>query len=258
MEKVIRSWDQTVVASYSYDAWGNPIDWSGPMTEINPIRYRGYYYDTETGLYYVSSRYYDPEICRFINADDASNLGANSDFANTNLFAYCGDNPVNREDDGGEFWHVVGSALLGGVLSAGFEIAAQLKSGKSIDSLDWTSICIDAVSGALIGAAVSIGLSSGAVTASKALISAGTSIAHGIHERKDPRIIIINAGLSAFGSLAADKATSTIGKHIQIGKHERISRLKSVTYDLFNTTDNEFYEVVKALTPGGIRKCWVA
>ena len=57
----------------------------------------------------MSSRYYDPEICRFINADDASNLGANSDFASANLFTYCGNNPVIRADDGGGFF---GTQLL--------------------------------------------------------------------------------------------------------------------------------------------------
>ena len=57
----------TSVASYAYDAWGNILSSSGSKAEINPLRYRGYYYDTETGSYYVSSRYYDPEIGRWIH-----------------------------------------------------------------------------------------------------------------------------------------------------------------------------------------------
>ena len=57
----------TSVASYVYDAWGNILSSSGSKAEINPLRYRGYYYDTETGSYYVSSRYYDPEIGRWIH-----------------------------------------------------------------------------------------------------------------------------------------------------------------------------------------------
>ena len=56
------------VATYEYDAWGN-VSSSGRLAEINPLRYRGYYYDNETGFYYLQSRYYDPANRRFINAD---------------------------------------------------------------------------------------------------------------------------------------------------------------------------------------------
>ena len=69
---------------------------------INPIRYRSYYYDTETGFYYLNSRYYDPETCRYINADGYVSTGQGI-FGN-NMFAYCGNNPVNRSDPSGAFW----------------------------------------------------------------------------------------------------------------------------------------------------------
>ena len=58
---------EAVYATYTYDAWGNILSQSGSMASANPLRYRGYYYDTETGSYYVSSRYYDPEIGRWIH-----------------------------------------------------------------------------------------------------------------------------------------------------------------------------------------------
>jgi len=68
----------------------------------NPYSYRGYRYDNETGLYYVSSRYYDPEIGRFINADDTDVLRVEQgSLLQYNLFAYCLNNPVNRFDDNG-------------------------------------------------------------------------------------------------------------------------------------------------------------
>ena len=57
------------VASYEYDAWGNVLLQSGSMAGVNPLRYRGYYHDSETGFYYLQSRYYDPATRRFINAD---------------------------------------------------------------------------------------------------------------------------------------------------------------------------------------------
>ena len=68
---------ETVVATYTYDSWGNVLTATGIMANINPFRYRGYYYDTETGLYYLQSRYYDAEVGRFLNADGV--LGANGD-----------------------------------------------------------------------------------------------------------------------------------------------------------------------------------
>ena len=108
---VIRIYDGAgaVVANYNYDAWGNVIsvtDANGAaitdsthIANVNPLRYRGYYYDSETGLYYLQSRYYDPAVKRFINAD--SLVGANKDILGNNVFAYCSNNPVNYSDPTG-------------------------------------------------------------------------------------------------------------------------------------------------------------
>ena len=93
------------MVEYAYDAWGNVLDISGTyastLGQNNPIRYRGYYYDSETGFYYLNSRYYDPEIGRFINADNIGYLGAGSNLTGYNLFAYCGNNPVTGYDPAG-------------------------------------------------------------------------------------------------------------------------------------------------------------
>ncbi|MBQ7907585.1 MAG: RHS repeat-associated core domain-containing protein, partial [Clostridia bacterium] len=92
------------VASYVYDAWGNHTVTnytSDNVGNMNPFRYRGYYYDSETGLYYLNSRYYDPQTRRFINADDISYLGANGDLQSYNLYAYCSNNPVMFVDNQG-------------------------------------------------------------------------------------------------------------------------------------------------------------
>ena len=93
----------TAVVKYVYDAWGNIISTSGTQaTGIgakNSLRYRGYYYDTETGLYYLQARYYDPVTGRFINAD--SLIGANRGMDGNNLYAYCGNNPVMYCDPSG-------------------------------------------------------------------------------------------------------------------------------------------------------------
>ena len=97
----------TLVAKYEYNAYGvitaitnaNGNDVSGNATHIaniNPFRYRGYYYDTETGFYYLQTRYYDPVVGRFLNADAI--VGANGSIIGYNLFAYCDNAPINRAD----------------------------------------------------------------------------------------------------------------------------------------------------------------
>ena len=87
------------VATYEYDAWGNIVSSSGRLAEINPLRYRGYYYDNETGFYYLQSRYYDPANRRFISADSYQSTGQG--FVGTNMFAYCNNSPVDLYDPSG-------------------------------------------------------------------------------------------------------------------------------------------------------------
>jgi RHS repeat-associated protein len=97
------------VATYDYDAWGNVINKSGTMADVNPIRYRGYYYDSETGFYYLNTRYYDPEIRRFVNADNYELLPELAGvYGQVNLYNYCNNNPVMYTDPTGEFWKEFG------------------------------------------------------------------------------------------------------------------------------------------------------
>ncbi len=88
------------VANYSYDSYGNLLSYSGTMASINPIRYRSYYQDPETGWYYLKTRYYNPEWRRFISPDSV--FVAGDDIINgTNMFTYCNDNPVKYVDSEG-------------------------------------------------------------------------------------------------------------------------------------------------------------
>jgi len=98
----IRNASGNSVVTYEYDAWGalRTTPAAGSIGAINPLRYRGYYYDSETGLYYLQSRYYDPEVCRFINADEFTSTGQG--FIGYNMFAYCNNNPIMYYDDSGE------------------------------------------------------------------------------------------------------------------------------------------------------------
>ena len=110
----------TLVGKYSYTAFGECIVKvnEGGIAEKNPIRYRGYYYDEETSLYYLKSRYYDPVTGRFITIDDISYIDPET-INGLNLYAYCGNNPVMRVDENGNaWWHwlIGGLALVGGAI----------------------------------------------------------------------------------------------------------------------------------------------
>ena len=111
----------------------------------NPFRYRSYYYDFETGLYYLNSRYYDPELGRFVNADDIGVLQESKNFINgLNLYSYCNNNPISNIDDCGHaWWHwliaafvVVAAAIAvvataGGVLPGIFAVNAVIAGGSA-------------------------------------------------------------------------------------------------------------------------------
>ncbi len=92
------------VVQYTYDIWGKLLSTTGTLAstvgEINPIRYRGYYYDTETELYYLQSRYYSPELMRFISQDDVRLSNDQGEPLGSNLYAYCLNNPVNSGTQG--------------------------------------------------------------------------------------------------------------------------------------------------------------
>ena len=106
----------TEAATYTYDAWGKLLTSTGDLADINPLRYRGYFYDTETSLYYLKSRYYNPEVGRFINPDVFATTDVDG-VLSANMFAYCENNPVINEDPTGAIalttLILIGSAVFG-------------------------------------------------------------------------------------------------------------------------------------------------
>ena len=139
---------------------------------MNPIRYRGYYYDEETGLYYLQSRYYDPEVGRFINADDVDYIEPET-LMGCNLYAYCGNNPVMYVDPTGNFAisFFVGLAVSFVVGFAVSTVSQGLQYGW--DNINYWQVAIDglfaaastalsasgigAILGRVINAAMSVG-----------------------------------------------------------------------------------------------------
>ena len=152
------------VATYEYDAWGNILSSSGKLAEINPLRYRGYYYDNETGFYYLQSRYYNPAIHRWINSD--SLIGQAENIQGTNLFSYCFNNPVNMTDSTGN-WPKL-STIFAAVAVAAVAVAAVAVTVATCGAA--------APALAVAGGSIAGGISAGSV-ATGAMLAAGASAA---------------------------------------------------------------------------------
>ena len=159
----------TKLVEYSYDAWGNySVVYShssyGALAEINPIRYRSYFYDFETGFYYLQSRYYDPEIGRWINADTTDVLSLLYYHPGQyNLFSYCNNNPVNDRDDDGQLSWLAKIAIGAAAIAIGVGVTA-LTGGAALPAL------VAGVQAACVAGAISAGTSA-ATTAVRSAVS---------------------------------------------------------------------------------------
>ena len=168
----------TTVARYIYDAWGNArvINLStNNFSGYNPIRYRGYYYDTETGFYYLNARYYNPQWRRFISPDDTAYLDPETPNG-LNLYAYCGNDPINYVDPSGNFlistavtvgfWigltvGVVAGATVGGIVAYN---TAKENSAEGLELFGYTMLgilgggLIGGITGSIIGSCIGYGV----------------------------------------------------------------------------------------------------
>ena len=196
--RIVDSANETVVL-YQYDSWGKLLSCEDTsendiVSFINPYTYRGYYYDSDTQLYYLNSRYYNPELCRYINADSISDNGAG--VLGFNLFVYSANNPVKYSDPSGNFvisaivGKIVGGAVVGGIVGAiagaAGNVCSQLKSnGGNFRAIDKKAVgkaaLVGGISGAVTGALSSgFGLALGAVKASFAAKAAVKIIGNGV------------------------------------------------------------------------------
>ena len=152
----------------------------------------------------MQSRYYDPTIKRFISADDTSLLGANGDFTSLNLYAYCGNNPVARADDGGEAWNIVIGAAIGAIAGGILGGISASKNGGNVLTGVLTGATLGAATGAIVGSGnvgmISKGLSK---IASKAATDAIGSAMYGnnMGTWEDYAIAFVSGGVpKLFGS----------------------------------------------------------
>ncbi len=158
------------MVKYVYDAWGNHAvldDAGNDITEnavhignLNPFRYRGYFYDVETELYYLQTRYYDPEVGRFITIDGIEYLDPES-INGLNLYAYCGDNPVMFTDPNGTFF----LSLLIGALIAGAIVGTIKAVSTAVNGGSTKQIIGSFFSGFVMGGAMGLCLGLGGLAA---------------------------------------------------------------------------------------------
>ena len=193
-----------LLVEYNYDAWGKILSVTGPQADTigvqNPFRYRGYYYDNETGFYYLNSRYYDPQTGRFINAD--SELSTGSDLTSYNLFAYCGNDPVNRVDpEGHAWWHwaiaaaVVTVAAAAVIVTAGGAAPALMAVSLVGNGFAAATTASTIEAGAFIGAATGLGFAAAGALAT-------SSSAQEFANQGNWGTVAVTAGGAALGAVA--------------------------------------------------------
>ncbi|MDE6700791.1 MAG: RHS repeat-associated core domain-containing protein, partial [Acetatifactor sp.] len=148
---IYRNSDSALIGTYEYDLWGRliskteatkGIDTNGILAK-NPFRYRGYYYDTETGFYNLNARYYDPEIRRFISPDDMI-ASVGTSVQGHNLFAYCFNNPVNMADPSGHWPREITAGIA---TVAAIVAGAGLLVGAPIVAIPAASVALAASAG---------------------------------------------------------------------------------------------------------------
>ena len=135
-----------LVCRYEYDDWGKCTAYSSEFDyndigNLNPFRWRSYYYDTESGLYYLQSRYYDPETGRFINADDVNYIGVSGTQIGYNPFAYCENEPVNRMDPFGLWAYDVHSGYPYKMKKGKVIFEANQIKGENYGTYNWAIEC---------------------------------------------------------------------------------------------------------------------
>ncbi len=251
--------DGEVVVYYTYDDWGKITDCGGILSGTlgwqNPFRYRGYVYDEETGLYYVSSRYYDPEVGRFISPDTVAILAATPmGLTDKNLYAYCDNNPVCRVDYGGYFWDTVFD-----VVSLCFSVAEVV--ANPADPWAWAGLAGDIID--LVPFVTGVGEMTKTVGATVKVANALDNTVDTIKIVKavdfpDDALDTIRA-LDKVGD--ATKSTAEAGRRIHQGYKigdgfrsvcKEYDKLKGFRPDYIDFTNNIIYEL-KPMNSRGIR-----
>ena len=175
---IVKLIDKTgaTVVEYRYDSWGKLLSTSGSLASTlgknNPFRYRGYVYDEETGFYYLQSRYYNPEVGRFISPDVLLSTGQG--VIGHNAYAYCGNNPIVREDTQGNLWGLI-AAAVGAVVGVVSKVVTDVVSSVALTGEVHLSSWQDYVGEAVGGATEAVLIAHGTPPTAAAAIGSGLS-----------------------------------------------------------------------------------
>ena len=194
---------------YDYDAFGNAI--TEKETVSNPYRYAGYYQDSESGLYYLQSRYYNPRTARFLTEDTAS--GKYTDPLSLNKHTYCHNQPVTGYDPDGHFLHIVAGAAIGALVSGGLSYASQAIKNKSFTKgINWQKVAGSAAEGAIIGG---VGAATGG--AGLAASAAGTAAKTGAKTvaKTTAKAVAKKVAINVAGNAAGNVANQAISKGVK-------------------------------------------
>ena len=167
---------KSLIVKYKYNAWGEITeiisDSDTDIGEINPFKFKGYYYDRESSMYYCKSRYYVPEWCRWLNADNPKYLDFNN-VKSANLFAYCQNDPILGSDEEGKFWLCFFAAvLISGLVSAAVDAIFSIANGEEITVKSIVTSFIGGATGAALSFVPGLGnspLSEFAVAAAESI-----------------------------------------------------------------------------------------
>ena len=232
----------SMVISYTYDAWGRLVGKDGTSSDYaqlemnNPLLYRGYQYDYETGFYYLQSRYYDPSVGRFLNADDTGFLGISGALLGWNLFAYCESAPINKVDIEGTFGTPIqwACATIGGI--AGWLFGDFV--ARSIGLFDgkwyqWQTYAYWAVRGLVVVGGAIFGYVAGTVLLKilTRFVLTNPSIT-----AKLPKILLWFLGIGGNSGKIADELFARYASHIFSQAHiaDGIMKLGTTQRNIFN------------------------
>ena len=274
-----------VVVKYTYDAWGNNvvsnannviITDANHIGNLNPFRYRGYYYDTDTKLYYLKTRYYDPEAGRFISQDGIEYLDPET-INGLNLYAYCGNNPISNVDpNGNAWWHwllgavaavaivalvtlATGGAALPVLIGAGIGAATSgvmsvVTQVMATGTINFAELVMDMSFGALTGAFGGTALGILGMTVAGGLTGFVSSVAHDVESGNGIQwgnAIISGVIGAAFGALTGGGAQ--YGKNLTLKSKINLFREKSSQGKPINALIAQIKNERNLLSKAGVR-----
>jgi len=269
--------DGILVVSYQYDAWGNHIvtnHTNDNIGDINPFRYRGYYYDVETGLYYLKTRYYDPQTGRFLNMDEIEILDDSMELPNgLNLYGYCaGGNPIMHVDPDGKIIFsaiivkaIVVGAIAGAIIGAFVGGIMAARSGAGLGGI-LGGVLLGAFVGVIAGALIAVAAVKAFVFAKAAIVGIGKGLLKLGGAVKNIKIIKVGkikgakATKGHFGIMYKNKKTGVI-KSLEIhgphsAKHKHGIHLQFNKWKAQSANAKHAYKRLYALSRFIFKKPW--